>query len=81
MHNHVAKIQKHSYVLMKLEPHIIVKLYLNFSNFEPQYSYKYYSCRKECTHKPDSEHPEVKYVLCKFREHSDLINEKMEGSN
>ena len=29
-------------VLMKVEPGIILKLILNFSNFEPQYSYRLY---------------------------------------
>ena len=31
---------------MKLEPCIIIKLFLNFSDSEPQYSYKLYSNKK-----------------------------------
>ena len=31
---------KNSYILMKFEPFIILKLILNFSDFEPQYTYK-----------------------------------------
>ena len=34
---------------MKVEPGNILKLFLNFSNFEPQYSYRLYSYKKECT--------------------------------
>ena len=37
---------------MKHEPCIILKLLLNFSTFEPQYSYKQYcykKCNKYCT--------------------------------
>ena len=30
-------------VFMKVEPGNILKLFLNFSNFEPQYSYRLYS--------------------------------------
>ena len=37
---------KNSYVLMKLEPRIILRLFLNFSDFEPQYSYELYSYKK-----------------------------------
>ena len=34
---------------MKVEPGNILKLFLNFSNFEPQYSYRLYSYKKkEC---------------------------------
>ena len=34
---------------MKVEPCNILKLFLNFSNFEPQYSYRLYSYKKkEC---------------------------------
>ena len=33
-------IQKNSCVLMKLESRIILKLFLNFSDSEPEYSYK-----------------------------------------
>ena len=33
-------------VLMKVEPSIIPKLFLNFSNFEPQYFYRLYSYKK-----------------------------------
>ena len=40
-------IEKHSYVLMKLEPHIILKLFLNFRDFDPQYSCKRFSYKKE----------------------------------
>ena len=32
---------------MKVEPGIILKLFLNFSNFEPQYSYRLYSYKKK----------------------------------
>ena len=36
---------------MKVEPGNILKLFLNFSNFEPQYSYRLYSYKKkECKH-------------------------------
>ena len=31
---------------MKVGPGIILKLFLNFSNFEPQYSYRLYSYKK-----------------------------------
>ena len=31
---------------MKVEPGNILKLFLNFSNFEPQYSYRLYSYKK-----------------------------------
>ena len=35
---------------MKVEPGNILKLFLNFSNFEPQYSCRHYSYKKkECT--------------------------------
>ena len=35
---------------MKVEPGNILKLFLNFSNFEPQYSYRLYSYKKkECS--------------------------------
>ena len=34
---------------MKVEPGNILKLFLNFGNFEPQYSYRLYSYKKkEC---------------------------------
>ena len=34
---------------MKVEPGNILKLFLNFSNFEPKYSYRLYSYKKkEC---------------------------------
>ena len=34
---------------MKVEPGNILKLFLHFSNFEPQYSYRLYSYKKkEC---------------------------------
>ena len=33
--------------LMKVEPGNILKLSLNFSNFEPQYSYRLYSYKKK----------------------------------
>ena len=33
---------------MKVEPGIILKLFLNFSNFEPQSSYRLYSYKKVC---------------------------------
>ena len=33
---------------MKVEPGNILKLFLNLSNFEPQYSYRLYSYKKEC---------------------------------
>ena len=37
---------------MKVEPGNILTLFLNFSNFEPQYSYRLYSYKKkECTGK------------------------------
>ena len=39
-------IQESSYVLMKNEPRIILKLFLDFSDFELQYSYKFYSYKK-----------------------------------
>ena len=47
-------MQEYSYVLMKLDPRIILQLFLNFSDFERQYSYKLYSykrvyARLECT--------------------------------
>ena len=56
----ITLIQKKSYLLMKLEPCIIFiifiiepciiciinKLFLNFNDFEPQYSYKLYFHRK-----------------------------------
>ena len=32
---------------MKVEPGNILKLFLNFSNFEPQYSYRLYSYKKK----------------------------------
>ena len=32
---------------MKVEPGNILKLFLNFSNFEPQYSYRHYSYKKK----------------------------------
>ena len=32
---------------MKLEPRIILNLLLNFSDFDPRYSYKLYSYKKE----------------------------------
>ena len=32
---------------MKIEPGNILKLFLNFSNFEPQYSYRLYSYKKK----------------------------------
>ena len=32
---------------MKLEPHIILKLFLTFSDYEPQYSYKLYSYKQK----------------------------------
>ena len=31
---------------MKLEPHIILKWFINFSDFEPQYSYEFLSYKK-----------------------------------
>ena len=34
---------------MKLESRIILKLFLNFSDFEPQCSCSIYSYKKECT--------------------------------
>ena len=34
---------------MRLEPRIILNLFLNFSDFEPHYCYKLYSYKKECT--------------------------------
>ena len=39
-------IQKSSYILMKHDPSIILKSFLNFSNFEPRYSFKLYSYKK-----------------------------------
>ena len=34
---------------MKLEPRIILKLFLNFSDSEPEYSYKLYSYKNLCS--------------------------------
>ena len=42
----IPRLQKITYVLIKLEPHIILELFLNFSDCEPQYSYKLYSFKK-----------------------------------
>ena len=36
-------------VLMKLESCIILQLFFNFSDSEPEYSYKVYSYKKVCT--------------------------------
>ena len=33
---------------MKLEPRMILKFVLNFNEFEPWYSYKLYSYKREC---------------------------------
>ena len=44
----ITRIQKSNYVLMKLEPSIILKLFLNLSDFRPRYSYKLYSFKREC---------------------------------
>ena len=42
-------IQKSSYVLMKLEPRIILKSFLNISDFEPQYILiNFILIKKEC---------------------------------
>ena len=38
---------------MKVEPGNILKLFLNFSNFEPQYSYRLYSYKKKSVLLPD----------------------------
>ena len=35
-------------VLMKIEPYIILKLFLNFSDSEPKCSYNLYSYKTEC---------------------------------
>ena len=45
----ITRMQETSYVLMKLEPRIILKLFLNFSDVEPQYSYKIFSRKKSIT--------------------------------
>ena len=40
-------MQKFLMSLIKLEPRSILKLFLDFSDFEPQYSYKLFSYKKE----------------------------------
>ena len=42
---------------MKVEPGNILKLFLNFSNFEPQYSYRLYSYKKKSVAVP----PDAQY--------------------
>ena len=42
----VNRMQKNSYFLMKLMPHIILKLFLNLSDFEPQYCYNFILIKK-----------------------------------
>ena len=37
----ITRMLKNSYVVMKLEPCIILKLFLNFSDFESDYSCKF----------------------------------------
>ena len=38
---------KNSYVLTRFEPRVILKLFLNFSDFEPQYTNKLYSYKRK----------------------------------
>ena len=42
----IAGIQKSLMSSMKLELHNVLRFFLNFSDFEPQYSYKLYSCKE-----------------------------------
>ena len=39
----ITGIQRNSHVLMKLEPCIILEIFLKFSDFEPRYSFKLHS--------------------------------------
>ena len=43
----VNRMQKISYFFMKLKPHIILKLFLNLGDFEPQYCYNFILIKKE----------------------------------
>ena len=40
---------ENSHVLTRLGPRIILKSFLNLSDFEPQYSYKLQSYKRDCT--------------------------------
>ena len=47
-----SEVKKHSLEIIvshDLEPDNILKIFLNFTKFEPHYSYKIYSYKKECT--------------------------------
>ena len=44
---------------MKVEPGNILKLFLNFSNFEPQYSYRLYSYKKKSVLRDFFELPQI----------------------
>ena len=50
---------------MKLEPYIILKLFLYFNDFEPQYSYKLYSYEK-IVYISFGSQPSTKYVIVRF---------------
>ena len=68
---------------MKVEPGNILKLFLNFSNFEPQYSYKLYSYKKECICKKQSQNivfvPSEKLYFEIFSSASTMVGPKADS--
>ena len=56
---------------MMVEPGNILKLFLNFSNFEPQYSYRLYSYKKkECNLYKFIPNSDIRPLVCIRRERS-----------
>ena len=56
---------------MKVEPGNILKLFLNFSNFEPQYSYRLYSYKNKSVIQASKEMPNI------WKKFSSFLNDEI----